>query len=105
MDWYEIYGFKNRLADIEKFFVETAANEEQLLTFGYRRALEFQTAEKAFEALKTFDEDFTSLKRYMLKMDRTVGQQLEQLDANGKLIEQVSLITPFAYRCRKSGNR
>lgn len=99
MNWYEIYNFKDRLADIEEFFVEIAANEEQLLTFGYRRALEFQTAEKAFEALKTFDEDFASLKRYMLKMDRTLGQELEQIDANGKLIEQVSLI---ALRLRMS---
>lgn len=99
MNWYEIYSFKDRLSNIEEFFVEIAANEEQLLTFGFRRALEFATAEKAFEALKTFDEDFASLKRYMHKMDRTLGQELAQLDANGKLIEQVSLI---ALRLRMS---
>lgn len=93
MNWYEIYGFKDRLSDIEQFFIEIAANEEPLLTFGYKRALELPAAEKAFEALKTFDEDFANLKRYMLKLDRTLGQELEQLDANGKLIEQVSLIT------------
>lgn len=69
------------------------------MTFGYRRALVFKTAEKAFEALRTFDKDFASLKRYMLKMDRTLGQELEQLDASGKLIEQVSLI---ALRLRMS---
>ncbi|WP_424195772.1 hypothetical protein ACMYR3_06805 [Ampullimonas aquatilis] len=99
MKSYEIYAFKDHLADIEEFFIEIAANEERLLTFGYRHALKFQTAEKAFEGLKSFNEDFSSLKRYMLKMDRTLGEELEQLEASGKLIEQVSLI---ALRLRMS---
>jgi len=92
MEWYEIHKFKDRLASIEQYFVEIAANEQQILTFGFGLAVDFPTAAKAFEALKTFDEDFTTLKRYILRMDRAIGQELESLDSNGKLVEQVSLI-------------
>jgi hypothetical protein len=92
MDHYEIHSFKDRLASVEQYFIEIAANEEQLLTFGFRKALDLPSAEKAFEALKTFDEDFSKLKRFMLRMDRMLGQELENLEADGKLVEQVSLI-------------
>lgn len=92
MEWYEIHSFKGRLASIEQYFVEIAANEKQILASGFELALSLPTAEKALEALKTFDEDFATLKRYMLRMDRTISQDLESLDSNGKLVEQVSLI-------------
>lgn len=93
MNWYEIHSFKDRLAAIEQFFIEIAANEEQLLTYGFKRAFLLPGAEEALEALKTFNEDFSTLKRYLLRMDRTLGQELEHLDSEGKLVEQVSLIS------------
>ncbi len=93
MNWYEIHSFKDRLAAIEQFFIEIAANEEQLMTYGFRRAFSLPGAGEAFEALKTFNEDFSTLKRYLLRMDRTLGQELEQLDSDGKLVERVSLIS------------
>ena len=92
MHWYAVHTFKERLASIEQFFIEIAANEEQLLTFGFERAMTLPNAENALEALKTFDEDFATLKRYMFRMDRAIGQDLDRLDSEGKLIEQVSLI-------------
>jgi hypothetical protein len=93
MRWYEIHNFKDRLTSIEQFFIEIAANEEQLVAFGFGQALTLPSAEKALGALKTFDEDFATLKRYMLRMDRTLGQELEKLESNERLIEQVSLIS------------
>ncbi|MBN8454378.1 hypothetical protein [Accumulibacter sp.] len=93
MNWYEIHSFKDRLAAIEQFFIEIAANEEQLVTYGFKRAFSLPGAEEALEALKTFNEDFSTLKRYLLRMDRTLGQELEHLDSEGKLVEQVSLIS------------
>lgn len=92
MDWYKIHAFNDRLTDIEQYFIEIAANEQQVITFGFGLALDLPSAAKAFEALKTFDEDFSTLKRYMLRMDSSIGKELESLDTDGKLIEQVSLI-------------
>lgn len=92
MHWYAIHTFKDRLESIEQFFVEIAANEEQLLTFGFERAMALPSPETALEALKTFDEDFATLKRYMTRIDRAIGHELERLDSEGKLIEQVSLL-------------
>lgn len=93
MEWYEIRAFAEGLAAIEQFFIEIAANEERLLTFGFERALLLPSAEKAHEALKTFHEDFSALKRLVLRIDRVLGQELEQLDSDGKLVEQISLIS------------
>jgi hypothetical protein len=93
MKWYEIRDFKDRLVAIEQFLIEIAANEEKLMVYGFKHAFTLPSAEKALEALKTFNEDFSTLKRFLLRMDRTLGQELEQLDSEGKLVEQVSLIS------------
>lgn len=93
MKSYEIFRFKDRLAAIEQFFIEIAANEVQLLTFGFKHAFLLPGAEDALKALKTFNEDFSTLKRYLPGMDKTLGQELEHLDSEGKLVEQVSLIS------------
>lgn len=93
MNWYGIHSFKGRLAAIEQFFIEIAANEEQIVTYGFKRAILLPGAEEALEALKTFNEDFSTLKRYLVRMDTTLGYELEHLDAEGKLVEQVSLIS------------
>lgn len=93
MQWYEVNEFRDRIASIEQFLVEIAANEEQLLTYGFKRALSFPTAPAAMEALKTFSEDFSSLRRLMLRLDKALAGELEQLDTDGKLVEQVSLIS------------
>jgi hypothetical protein len=92
MKWYEIHTFKDSLAAIEQFFIEIAANEEQLMVYGFSRAFSLGGCEKALEPLKKFNEDYSILKRYLLRMDRTLGQELESLDPDGKLVEQVSLI-------------
>lgn len=92
MYWFRIHTFKENLEKIEQFFVQIAANEEQLLTFGFERTMTFPGAEGALEALKTFDEDFAMLKRYMFRMNRAIGNDLERLDPEGNLTEQVSLI-------------
>jgi hypothetical protein len=93
MKWYEIRNFKDRLVAIEQFFIEIAANEDKLIMYGFKHAFTLTSAEKALEALKTFNEDFSALKRFLLRMDRALGQELEQLDSEGKLVEQVSLIS------------
>jgi hypothetical protein len=93
MEWYEIDKFKDRVRDIEQFFIEMAANEEQLLTYGMKHALSFPTAAAALAALGTFNEDFSSLRRAMFRMDKTLAAELEALDTDGKLVEQVALIS------------
>lgn len=93
MEWYQVNEFKDRISEIEQFFVEMAANEEQLLTYGFKRALALPSAPAAFAALKTFNEDFSALRRYILRIDKALAQELEQLDTDGKLVEQVALIS------------
>ncbi len=93
MEWYQVSEFKDRVGEIEQFFVEMAANEEQLLTYGFRRALALPSAPAAFASLKSFNEDFSALRRYMLRVDKAMAQELEQLDTDGKLVEQVALIS------------
>ena len=93
MEWYEVTAFKKRVTQIEQYFVEIAANEELLLTYGFKRALSFPSAAFAFEALKTFNEDFSSLRRIMLRVDKALVQELEQLNTQGQMLEQVSLIS------------
>lgn len=93
MEWYEISDFKKRIEDIEQFFVEIAANEEELLAYGFSRALEFPSAGAATHALKTFNEDFSALKRFMSRIDRAQASELEKLDFEAKLGEQVALIS------------
>jgi len=92
VEWYEVDDFKDRLAQIEQFFIEIAANEERLSIFGLKRALVLPSAAPALEALKTFTEDFSALRQYILRVDRVLAQELEQLDSEGRLVEQVSLI-------------
>lgn len=93
MEWYEAGKFKDRIAEIEQFFIEIAANEEQLLTYGFGRALQLPGAEAAILGLKTFHEDFTSLRRLMQHHDPALAKDLDQLDTNGKVLEQVALIS------------
>jgi hypothetical protein len=54
MEYPELVKFRDGVSAIEQFFVEMAANENQLLTFGYKRAFELPTANPAFAALTTF---------------------------------------------------
>lgn len=93
MEWHEIHSFKDRLALIEQFFIELAANEEQLRMYGFKRAFLLPGAEEALKALKTFAEDFSALKRYVLRMDRSLSDELERLESEGRLTEQVALIS------------
>jgi hypothetical protein len=93
MNMHQIHSFKDRLIAIEQFFIEIAANEEQLAAYGFKRAIWLRGAKEATNALKTFNEDFYSLKRFSLRMDRMLGQELENLDSEGRLVEQVSLIS------------
>lgn len=93
MEWYELEKFKTRVLEIEQFFVEMAANEEQLLTYGMKRALSFPTSGPALSALQTFNEDFTSLRRSIFRMDKALATELDSLDTDGKLVEQVALIS------------
>jgi hypothetical protein len=93
VEWYEVDKFKDRIGHIEQFFIELAANEEQILTYGFKRAIAMPGAELALEALKTFHEDFSALRRFMLRVDKSLAQELEQLEAEGKLVEQVALIS------------
>lgn len=102
MHGYSIYAFQERLKCIEQFFIEIASNEEELRVFGFDRAVHFQNAEAALKALDKFDEDFASLKRFMTRFDRAMGQDLERLDSDGRLIEQVALI---ALHLRMAGAR
>ena len=92
MEWYDVDKFKDRIGEIEQFFVELAANEEQIVISGFRYALALPSAEAALKALKTFNEDFSALRRFMLRIDKTFAQELEQLDTQGKIIEEVALI-------------
>lgn len=102
MEWYEPSNFKDRIAEIEQFFIEIAANEEQLLAYGFGHALQLPGAETAIAGLKTFNEDFTALKRMMQHHDPSLAKDLELLDTNGKVLEQVALIS---LRIRMAGAR
>ena len=92
MEWCDVDKFKDRIGEIEQFFVELAANEEQILISGFRYALALPSAKAALKALTTFNEDFSALRRFMLRIDKTFAQELEQLDTQGKIIEEVALI-------------
>lgn len=92
MLWYEVGEFKERVVTIEQLFVEMAANEDALADQGFRFALELPSLPSAMQALATFNEDFSALRRFMRRMDGALAEELEQLEAQGKLVEQVSLV-------------
>jgi len=93
LEWYEVSQIKDRVSTIEQYFVGLAANEDDLHAYGFRLALSLPGAVEAFAALRTFNEDFSSLRRAMLREEKTLAQELEQLDTQGKLSEQVALIS------------
>lgn len=92
MEWYEIDGFKKRIAEIEQFLIEIAANEERIAFNGFRFALSLPAAESAIKSLRTFNEDFSSVRRLMQRIDKSYADELNQLEGNGKVVEEVALI-------------
>lgn len=92
MEWYEIEGFKKRIAEIEQFLIEIAANEERIAFNGFRYALSLPAAEAAIKSLRTFNEDFSSVRRLMQRIDKSYADELHQLEGNGKVVEEVALI-------------
>ncbi len=92
MEWYEIDGFKKRIAEIEQFLIEIAANEERIAFNGFRFALSLPAADSAIKSLSTFNEDFSSLRRLMQRIDKSYADELNQLEGNGKVVEEVALI-------------
>ncbi|WP_157379188.1 hypothetical protein [Burkholderia ubonensis] len=92
MHWYEVRQFGERIEEIETFLIEIAANEEQLLTFGFHRALTLPGAAAGLQAMKTFNADFASLRRYAQRFDGFLAKDFDRLEIDGKLTEQLSLV-------------
>jgi uncharacterized protein (DUF1778 family) len=92
VEWYEIDGFKKRIAEIEQFLIEIAANEAGIAFNGFGFALSLPAAESAIKSLRTFNEDFSAVRRLMHRIDRSSAEELNQLEGNGKVVEEVALI-------------
>lgn len=93
MDWYRAHYFADQVAAIEHYFVTLAANEEDIRAFGFRTALQFSGAEEALAALATFGEDFAAFKQGVDRLGKTFLRELESIDAEGKFVEQVALVS------------
>ncbi len=92
MEWYEVSQFADKVEAIESHFVALAANEEDILVFGFGAALRLPGAEESLKALSTFGEDFASFRQEADRLGRAFTRELEHLDAQGKLAEQVALV-------------
>lgn len=93
MEWYEISQFSENVEAIERFFVALAANEEDIRLFGFRSALKLPGSEEALKALATFSEEFSSFRHEAERLGKTFVRELEELNVQGKLTEQVALVS------------
>ncbi|WP_232443359.1 hypothetical protein, partial [Burkholderia ubonensis] len=95
MHWYEVRQFGERIEEIETFLIEIAANEEQLLTFGFHRALTLPGAAAGLQAMKTFNADFASLRRYAQRFDGFLGRCCINQSRHGDVYAQRSGVKPL----------
>lgn len=93
MEWYEIHQFAEDIEVIERYFVALAANEEDIRAFGFRVAFDLPGAEDALKALSTFSENFASFRQEAERLGKAFVRELEELNAQGKLTEQVALVS------------
>lgn len=92
MELYELGEFVERISTMESFLTALAAEEEYLLSRGLHRAHQIEGYEQSAKATQSFPADFASLKRIMPRIDRQLSADLQSLDAEAKLVENVSLV-------------
>ncbi|MCI0565537.1 MAG: hypothetical protein MN733_44300 [Nitrososphaera sp.] len=89
MEVYEIGEFSERIQNIERFIIEFAAADGNLLTHDFRGAARLPSYEDAMSAIQSFPEDFVSLQRILAVLDKTLASNL-MLESG--LRDQLSLL-------------
>ncbi|MGZ8215778.1 hypothetical protein [Methylomagnum sp.] len=92
MDYYDLDAFKSALEAIESFFIEFAAKEAEILTYGMKRVSTWQSYMNAASLLPIFESKIYEFLAFLRPIDRQLYERAKHVAVESKLVESIALI-------------
>lgn len=92
MDYHDLDKFREEIESIERFFTELAAREEEVLTFGIRKATQWESFETIQETLPVFESTIYEFLAFLRPINKQLFENAQKLVQEAKLAESIASI-------------
>ena len=92
MDYHDLDEFREEIESIERFFTELAAREDEVLTFGIRRATQWSSFEAIQETLPNFEAKIYEFLAFLRPVNKQLFEKVQELLQEAKLAESIASI-------------
>ena len=92
MDYHNLDQFQKEILLVESFFTELAAREDEVLTFGIRRAIQWESFENIQEILPIFESRILEFLVFARPIDKKIHDGAQELVNSSKLAESIASI-------------
>lgn len=92
MDYHELDTFREEIGSIEQFFTELAAREEEVLTFGIRKATQWESFDAIEEILPAFEARVYEFLAFVRPVNKQLFESVQVLTQEAKLAESIASI-------------
>lgn len=92
MDYHDLEKFQKEIELIEQFFIELAAREDEVLTFGLRRIAKWSSFEAIQKILPAFESKIHELLAFLRPINKQLFENVQELTQEAKLVESITSI-------------
>ncbi|MDV6343267.1 hypothetical protein [Nitrosomonas sp. Is37] len=92
MNYHDLDRFRKEIESIERFFMELAAREDEVLTFGIRRATQWESFGAIQEILPAFEAKIYEFLAFLRPINKQLLENTQELVQGTKLAESIASI-------------
>lgn len=92
MDYHDLDSFQKEISLVETFFTELAAREDEVLTFGIRKATQWESFEAIQEILPEFEARVLEFLAFVRPVDKKLHDSVQVLVQQSQLPESVASV-------------
>lgn len=92
MDYHDLDGFQEEISRVETFFTELAAREDEVLTFGTRKAIQWESFQAIQEILPEFEARLLEFLAFVRPVDKKLHDSVQGLIQQAQLPESIANI-------------
>lgn len=92
MNYSDLDGFSGDIEKIEDFFTEFASKEEEILTYGMRIVVKWESYAKVSDLLKSFETLAHEFLKFLRPIDKALHERVLSLINSAHLVESIAAI-------------
>ena len=89
MDYHDLDRFQNEIELIEQFFIELAAREDEVQTFGLRRVAKWLSFKEIQKILPEFESKIYEFLAFLRPINKQLFENVQELTQKANLVESI----------------